>query len=37
MKAILYRDFPDLYLLTNNDVNIVIVEEALKVAWGRVP
>jgi hypothetical protein len=37
MKAILRRDFPDLHLLKKNDTNIAIVEEALKVAWERVP
>jgi hypothetical protein len=37
MKAILHRDFPDLHLLKNNAANIAIVEDALKVAWERVP
>ena len=37
MKAILHRDFPDPHLLKNNATNIAIVEDALKVAWERVP
>jgi hypothetical protein len=37
MKEILHRDFPDLHLLKNNNENIAIVEDALKVAWERVP
>ena len=37
MKDILRREFPGLSSLKRNDGNIQRVEEALRVAWERVP
>ena len=37
MKDILRTDFPGLHTLKNNSQNIAKVEDALKVAWERVP
>ena len=37
MKDILRREFPGLSALKRNDENIQRVEEALRVAWERVP
>lgn len=36
-KEILRRDFHALYLLKNNEENLAVVGDALRVAWERVP